>query len=432
MFELLPKSFLFILAVLAHAPTAQAYTLIIDPISFNSGSISFTDWITLLTLCLAPLLAHIVAGAPEPTILNSTRPQWHDRALLYNPTTILWRYFATVDRRIRSHRGLWTPQRAAASNAVFWTSDGWNGSKDMIISSRHYIVHLPERPRVKLLSKSALKSLIVTAQGAQAIWLVTADFFAAHASESFVLAIDSLFVPLAVMGLMRLFAAFWLLDEFTYSYDNANFEGEKAQLQSQSSSRLLSDLENTATWGSRIFRALVWSIVFLFWTMCLFNFGIGRGYASLNWTTSLLLANLYYMFWLTCTAIIFACYFVRGHTNSTIIPCISSVWYKIYSAILTLATVILIIIVAIETQKLPCGRTTTWPLPRANIKTFCPSFRAMDPNATFGVATWSQVGGNGTLAPVAGEFKVVEIIGYYLGQTGASYAAFLEGNFTHN
>jgi hypothetical protein len=32
----------------------------------QSGEIDFSDWITLFTLCLAPIAAHIIAGVPTP------------------------------------------------------------------------------------------------------------------------------------------------------------------------------------------------------------------------------------------------------------------------------------------------------------------------------------------------------------------------------
>src|SRR3569833_1136846 len=49
------------------------------PISYQSGNITFPEWISLFTLCLAPLIAHIVAGAPRPSYLCQTRPKCHDR-----------------------------------------------------------------------------------------------------------------------------------------------------------------------------------------------------------------------------------------------------------------------------------------------------------------------------------------------------------------
>ena len=344
--------------LIVYAPATQAFSLVVESMSLNSSSISFTTWYSLLTLCFAPLLAHVTVGAPEPTILGSTRPRWHDRALLYNPTSIIWRYFGIVDRRLRSDRGCGTTHRAAASNALFWTQNGWDGSKHMITSSQRFTIHLPEKARVRLLSKSSLKSFVVTAQGVQALYVLVADLVSAGADESYILAIDSLFVLLAAMGLIRLLAALWLLEEFKYSYDQAKYE-RGAQIQNRAGSEVLSDLKYTDTWPSRVFRLFIFVSLLLAFIMRLFNLGLWRGYTSYRLTVTLLLANLYYMFWLAGTAFIFAFYFLRGRIDSTIIPCILSAWYKIYSAFLTLATVVLVVRIAPETQQLPCGRFST-------------------------------------------------------------------------
>ena len=431
MMILTSNGFVSVLFILSCAPPVQGYRLIILPVSLNSWSIPFTDWISLLTLCFAPLIAHIIAGAPPPTILDSTRPRWHDRAVLFNPTSILWRYFAIVDRRLRSRLGYWTRERAAASNAIFWTRNGWDGSKEMITSSRRFIVDLPEKPRAKLLSKSSLQSVIVAAQGVQATWLLVVNLVDTNSRNSYTLAVDTVFVPLAAMGLLRAFPAFWLLDDFSYSYDHTNCE---EKLQGQSSSAQTSDLDFTATWGSRILRLCMLITIMLMWTMCLFQLGIGGGHLSNTLTPSLLLANLYYMFWLVGTSIIFVVYFIRGHTNSTIIPCISSVWYKVYCMILTLATIVLIVVVAIETQQLPCGRTSTRPFViGTDITLYCPDFRAVDRNAQiaasvpFGVAEWVREKHNESSTPAAGEIKVTELTGYYWGTSGSVHVAQIEG-----
>jgi hypothetical protein len=36
----------------------------------QSQSLNADDWFTLATLCLAPLIAHIIAGVPSPTYLK--------------------------------------------------------------------------------------------------------------------------------------------------------------------------------------------------------------------------------------------------------------------------------------------------------------------------------------------------------------------------
>ena len=199
-------------------------TSYILPLSINSGQIPFTDWVALFTLCLAPLIAHIAAGAPTPTVLADTSPTWHDLAVLYNPTSVLWRYFAITDRRLRARA--WSPGHVSAANAIFWTLRGWDGSEEMVASSFPYIAQLPERSRVILLSASSLKSLIVAIQGLSALWLLvgnlTGGFYAAS------LAVDSIFGPLAVFGLLRLCAAFWLIEYFVYSYIQVD-NGDKTQ-----------------------------------------------------------------------------------------------------------------------------------------------------------------------------------------------------------
>jgi hypothetical protein len=74
----------------------------ISPLEVQNQGITFPDWIGILTLCFAPLIAHVLSGAPRPSYLSPTRPTWHDQLTHYNPTSILWRYAAITDRRIRA------------------------------------------------------------------------------------------------------------------------------------------------------------------------------------------------------------------------------------------------------------------------------------------------------------------------------------------
>jgi hypothetical protein len=102
----------------------------IAPLEYQARSIGFAGWANLFTLCLLPLLAHIFGGVPKPVFLHPKLPRWHEQLWLYNPTSILWRYFAITDRRLRAK--LWTASDMAASNAYFWTSQGWNESEKML------------------------------------------------------------------------------------------------------------------------------------------------------------------------------------------------------------------------------------------------------------------------------------------------------------
>src|SRR2546430_12965099 len=152
----------------ASPPTVKRlYTVIFTP---QSSDIMLDDWIALLTLCLAPIVMHIVAGAPSTVHLHHQPPAWHDIICHYNPTSILWRYFTILDRRIRAKT--WDSADMAASNASFWTEHGWDGSETMTEKSRKSWTRLPSHARVNFFSVSAAKTIIVSLQGVQAIYIL--------------------------------------------------------------------------------------------------------------------------------------------------------------------------------------------------------------------------------------------------------------------
>lgn len=104
--------------------------LVVTPARYQSQDIALSEWVTLLTLCLAPLIAHVVVGTPSPSYLCTSRPKWHEWICHYNPTSVLWRYTAITDRRIRAR--FWNRADLAATNALFWTPRGWDGSEAMV------------------------------------------------------------------------------------------------------------------------------------------------------------------------------------------------------------------------------------------------------------------------------------------------------------
>jgi hypothetical protein len=94
----------------------------------------------------------------------------------------------------------------AATNALFWTLKGWDGSEDMVTWAAPHCSHYPESPRVEVLSFTMLKTLIITLQGVAAVYslvgaLVGSDTFMVEMS------VDLIFFPLAILGLLRLCAA---------------------------------------------------------------------------------------------------------------------------------------------------------------------------------------------------------------------------------
>jgi hypothetical protein len=90
----------------------------------------------LLTLCLAPLVAHIFVGAPEPVVLTSTPPRWHERILHFNPTSIYWRYYVITIRLARAES--WSKDETVATNAIFWVGGKlkWDGSEAIMTEQK--------------------------------------------------------------------------------------------------------------------------------------------------------------------------------------------------------------------------------------------------------------------------------------------------------
>ncbi|KAK7753812.1 hypothetical protein SLS62_004178 [Diatrype stigma] len=352
---------------------------LILPLTHQSQDISFSDWISILTLGLAPLIAHIVAGVPQISCLDGSthhRPRWHDRICHYNPTSIIWRYAMIADRRIRARS--WNRADAAAANALFWTSRGWDGSEAMVVASLPFCAHQPEHARAALISREMAKTVIVTLQGLQAGIPIVVGLTTTRAAASFVhwVGIDTVFSPLAVLGLLRLFCAFWLTDDFSYSapqmvnkppvmrksLDNSLILPVDAQQPSVDPDQ--DRYRPTSFWASRIFRALYLLPVLAMIMTCTLYFcpwtkSPNDLYATTFTTTSFLL-DIIYLGFAAATALICACYFARGYTT-TIIPCISSLWYKMYTIVIMLLALTLLVLACVETRKTPCGRYTSGP-----------------------------------------------------------------------
>ncbi|KAH6655916.1 hypothetical protein BKA67DRAFT_562160 [Truncatella angustata] len=346
-------------------------TFLMQSLNHQSQNISLDDWITLLTLCLAPLLAHIFSGAPEPSYVCSTRPKWHDRICFYNPTTIIWRYMAVVDRRIRAR--VWTPLDMAASNALFWTTKGWDGSEQMIVDASIYCTYLPEHPRLQIISTEALKTTITTLQGLQFMYRYIPGTPGYLGDRYF--AVDSIFTPLACFGLIRLLAAAWLTGSFAYTpRPIARVDLDLSQLMSlgkrcsfdslQENHYGVDDLKpryyELSCRRSRSIRVL--NIVLL--TSCWFTnvvcFILIPTFSANPhiYTVTDFLTSVFYFIMSTMTFAVCTFYLSRGHTM-TIIPCISRPWYKAYTIGLAVMLLVLVIVACIETRKVVCGKFTS-------------------------------------------------------------------------
>ncbi|KAI1505779.1 hypothetical protein F5X99DRAFT_367656 [Biscogniauxia marginata] len=411
------------------------------PITYQSQETTFTEWIALLTLGLAPLVAHIVAGAPHPSYLCESRPKWHDRICHYNPTSILWRYAAIADRRIRARS--WDKTDMAASNALFWTSKGWDGSEDMVVDSLVHCTHLPERSRVGLCSLEMIKTLIVTMQGSQAVAIFARGLGGGPGTTSnfiYHIGLDYIFFPLAFIGLARLFPGLWLTEHFAYApcHDMTTIDVptiRKDILRVSTDSLMGQSITTYSThhrfwpttiWPSKVFRAgyLLPLLGALTITIMYTVPGFG-GKRVFTWTT--FLVSLFYLILFTASLVTCGYYLIRGNT-STIIPCIGSVWYKAYTLIIVALAGLLIAISCVETRQTVCGKYTSMAGLAGDTEVcFTSSTRdimRINPARLghFGFATTNPTGGREDTGLGAGEFLVFNFTGMCLGNIDFSSA----------
>ncbi|KAI1409234.1 hypothetical protein F5Y13DRAFT_182133 [Hypoxylon sp. FL1857] len=367
------------------------------PVTYQSQGIAFEDWISLFTLCLAPLIAHIAAGTPQPSYISKDRPRWHDRLCHFNPTSILFRYAAIADRRIRALN--WDASTMAATNALFWTDHGWDGSEEMISRSLPYCTHLPGRSRVEFVSWEMGKTIITTLQGAQPLYCLI-NIIVGSIDVNIHMALDDIFPVLALLGLLRLCAALWLTDDFVYTTSHSS----QRNRMSLARAPIITVEENIGTkisfdsllesgftmavpvdaqfrplsyWPSRLFRAVYFLAIVSLAALCAMFLVPWSKRENMYTTTSVLVGMLDITF-LAMSILLYGYYSARG-TTSTVIPCISSIWYKVYTVLIMTFIVALIIISAIETRKTPCGKFTSLPGETGDITTCTTSYSQLIP-----------------------------------------------------
>jgi len=357
---------------------------------YQAQDITFAEWISLLTLCFAPLIAHILAGAPQPIYLCKTRPRWHDYLCIYSPISIAWRYAAITDRYIRTRR--WNAQDMAAANAIFWVSSDkvdnksgatvetghWDGTEEMAAKSDQYITATSPTTHARILSGEFIKTAIVTLQGVQAIYVFVGGIVGITKMPRF--ALDTLFFAAAFLGLLRLCAAFWLTSEYAYIVRGDKSEpfsnnkqiprdeiprddGGEAQDEPLTGSPNRRRVRPPSFWLSRVFRFLYIIPVFAFWFITLLflipgpwqgsNYKDGRPF-----TLTVIIGAIYIVLFFFAIIVIYGYY--SWHLNtSTIIPCVDKVWYKVLVTVGFVALIPLLVVSAMETRKTRCGVYTT-------------------------------------------------------------------------
>ncbi|EHK18148.1 uncharacterized protein TRIVIDRAFT_226259 [Trichoderma virens Gv29-8] len=235
---------------------------------------------------------------------------------------MLWRCFAITDRRMRAKA--WGPADLTASNAYFWTAQGI-GVRDL--------------GQTRYCDASGSASSLYDDES------VVSKTFAGTA------AIDTIF-----FGLLRVWATFWLTDGYSYATENSGIAlmktgsstfnlsrpGSISQLEAQPmtsigllgmgtpSSAPERRFHSTNSWRGWVFCILYILPVVRLWVLCVTYLLPFSNSESLTITTLLLVA--FYLFFLSASLVIYTFYFVRGPSMSTIIPCKTSLWYKIYTS----------------------------------------------------------------------------------------------------
>jgi hypothetical protein len=395
-------------------------------VHFTSGhpGLDLGKLLSLWTLALAPLIAHVIAGAPEPIYLCAKPPRWIDYAVFWNPTSIIWRYFTIFDRRIRAQS--WNREILASSNALFWTTNGWDGSEDMITEGRKYCIRLPPRSHAELLSKSFVNTVIATLQGVQALYeLLLVENFNNNMN------LATVFLPLALIGLIRLPSALWITDGFAYNHYDMNLSNKRASEVTTTTKAGYHELitvpssgDDTSKWPPLTsddtsyaeFRprtsihGYVARIIFLtpllgmvgltvFFTYWMTKDG---GYITGTGLFSL-------MFWFTFSlgsAFVFVFNFARAQDRTTVVPGVSTLWYRLYSAILFLLMLALLISASIETKETWCGKfTVLYDFDVCPWRSYLPQDTYMYFNATATDGSSSWTGSiNATKAYLAGDY----------------------------
>jgi hypothetical protein len=330
------------------------------------------------------------------------------------------------------------------TNALFWTSRGWDGSEQMVDASLPQCIYIPNQSRIRLLSREMLKSVIVTLQGVQAVVIVVSTMTSPGNDEGFVpnIALDNIFFPLAVLGLLRLCAGLWLTDEYLYTAQASSGADESPLPSANPSQRNLhrlsmdSLLDHSAQppvpqigrfrpvtfWGSILFRVSFLLPIFGFLGLLILYMVPFEG-PIVYVATAFIMAVFYFIFF-SATLLICSWYFARGAT-STVIPCASTLWYKIYTMIFAALAVALIVVSALETRNTPCGKYTSLSGLQGDVAACSTLTRGLVPvgdQSAFGIAVQDpqQNAKNETLLK-QGEFWVYNFTGACIGMTTTNY-----------
>jgi hypothetical protein len=236
-------------------------------------------------------------------------------------------------------------------------------------------------------------TLIVVLQGVQALYLQFNGLRRNHQYADYV-AMDSIFLPLAVLGLLRLPAAPWVTEDYSY----ADHRDDCRELQDVKMQRLdlrrkrshtfptsatspatdsladVSDADCKDPHPIRSFYGVAVRALYLLVLTYLFGqslYYMFRYHLRVVFTITLLLHGIVYIIILGVALSIFCFYIAIGESTSTTIPCINRLWYRLYTIFLILFSIAMVVVSGLETKQNSCGKFTTWPLKYAASQASC-------------------------------------------------------------
>jgi hypothetical protein len=269
-----------------------------------------------------------------------------------------------------------------------------------MLDPSHIPIKLPDKSRVDLFSMSTFGTIIITLQGALALYPVVVKFpdWEAQLGNP----ISMCFNPLAVFGLCRLLASPWLTGDFVYAEPKEGHELDPIlgtrfrgcsdpssddpfdcasilaisndQLDREADGNPCPHFHPQSSWRGILVRALFSG--FSLFVLGAHSFTFKRACRGSTPTSLAVFASLlFYLILLITSFVTVFFYILTTKVNTTVIPCIQSTWYKVYSSGIFLLAIALIVISGLETRRTECGLYTTFPIDLERDKALCQSYK---------------------------------------------------------
>jgi hypothetical protein len=348
-------------------------------VNYQSHNIPFSEWLAQLTLCFTPFAAHLLTGVPPFVRTPGAKPPslWNQIAF-FHPITIVWRYAMIADRRIRARN--WSPAHLAATNAAFWNGARWDGSEAIMFESRDWITRAPHRNSVDWISVSVVGTVIVTIQGVQAIYQLT-EILWKHVTP--IQGLAGMFVPLAIGSLFRIPCALWLTNDFGYGDGDGLSRLDRSWPLSRPETGRTGDSTVPLGIGGTLHlddhlvvrdgsmrspmsrKAVLFRLFYLLFILALIlAFGVGHILAQpgVPDVASAFILHILYMSLCLVLFCLSVYYFVRQQGDTTLIPCINSTWYTLFTILWYVWAVACIIVTCLEIRRTSCGVYTSFPI----------------------------------------------------------------------